>query len=198
LFFSFRNTQQHKFSHVNKTFNIDIASISAPISNTISVNGICSSRSTASTSSTTSSSATDSQLDQTADDLYPNKQISNIKVTEDSEQIKKHNHQIYQLQQQHINENKFNNSSDMSDCSSISIDKFNNNNKNKRPINYDNLIGDRFVFNNNNQLVNYERHSFHENQQVDNNNKGTCCYGFSLKERFVIFSYIFLRNKFTH
>ena len=48
-----------------------------------------------------------------------------------------------------IENNFINNSSDTSsNCSPVTISKF------KKPINYVTLIGDRFVYNNNNQLVN--------------------------------------------
>ena len=206
MFFSFIHSRNShtKFSHVNKTFNIDIASISAPITNSGSVNvgngnNTPSSSSSSSTSSSSTASSTDSHVDHieleqpqqqlnnnnnNINSSYPNKQISKIQVIEDDEQVKKpnqyqqyHNHilqQHFQQQQQQMNENNFvnNNLSDMSDCSSISLHKF------KKPINYDSLIGDRFVYNNSNQLVNLDRHSFHENQLQsksltdNNNNKG--------------------------
>jgi hypothetical protein len=131
----------------------------------MSINGI---ENNCSTPSSTSTSSTTSSIDSQVDHNDFNEQISKIKVTEDEDQVKKSNHkhilqQHFQQQQQMME----NNSSEISsNCSSISINKF------KKPINYDSLVGDRFVYNNNNQLVNLDRHSFHENQLLQATNDG--------------------------
>lgn len=183
----FRNGP-NKFSHVNKSFNIDIASISAPISTTTAGIGSCSS--TASTASSSSTSSTTSSASSDVDNVdrysYPNKQISQIQVTEDEHKIENgnynnnnnNNHHHNGLRELIFQSNEIKmiaNSIDTSDSSIISINKIKN-----KIVNYDNLVGDRFVYNNTtHQLVNLNDNQLQLNSS-DNNKQGKLTLTFLL------------------